>query len=169
MIFPATLRRLVIALNGCSGPRYFQCGTSGILPGTIVMEDDADEVTDCTSTGKPIGIAGCDAHHDLMTAYTAGDRMPVWLLGCGIDIYVKCVDVTTITLVWGAVIVTADSTTINGCGMVKDAYVVLTTANVTANGTERNVNGMAFAIGRALGDGSITSSVSRYVPVRLSI
>lgn len=167
MIFPATLRRLIIALNGCDGPRYFQCGTAGILPGTVVMEDDADEVTDCTSTGKPIGIAGCDAHHDLMTAYAAGDRMPVWMLGSGVDLYVKAEDATTITVVWGSIMDTADDTSKNGCIKMKDAFVALTTTNVTTNGTERNITDH-FVVGRCLGDGAVTSAVARYIPIRLS-
>lgn len=168
MIFPSTLRRLVIALNGCTGPRYFQCGTTGILPGTVVMEDDADEVTDCTSTGYPIGVAGCDAHHDLATAYTAGDRMPVWMLGSGVDLYVRAEDATTITLVWGAIMDTADDTSNNGSIKVKDDYIAVTTSIAASMGTERNL-GSRFWVGRALGDGSVTSAVKRFVPVRLSL
>ena len=168
LIFPSTLRRLVIALNGCDGPEYFQAGVGTIKPGHVVMEDDADEVTICTSTGRPIGVAGCDADHDLSTVYASGERIPVWMLGSGVDLYVMCVDATTITVVRGDIMDTADDTTDIGNARVKDAYVVLTTANVTANGTARNVTSF-FWIGRALGDGSITSNVTRYVPVKLSL
>ena len=87
MVFPATLRRMLIALNGYEGPEYYQAGDSSCKPGYVVMFDDADEVKICTSTGKPIGIVGCDADHDLMTVYAAGERMPVYPLGSGVDIY----------------------------------------------------------------------------------
>ena len=163
-IFPATLRRLVIALNGMSGPEYFQAGDSSCKPGMIVMEDDADEVKVCTSTGKPIGVVGCDADHDLGTVYTAGERIPIWMLGCGVDIYILCSDATTITVVKGGIIDTADDTTLKGTGRIADAMTVSTTTEYVH--TLRNST--FFWIGKALETGSITSAIARYVPVKLS-
>ena len=163
--FPTTLRRLVIALNGVDGPEYFQAGDSSLKPGMVCMYDDEDEVIICTTTGQPIGIVGCDADHDLSTVYTAGERIPVWMLGSGVDIYVMFVDATTITVERGDFIDTADDTTDTGCARVKDDYVVITTSGVE---TARN-NTIFFFIGRALMAGSVSSNVTRYVPVKLSL
>jgi len=165
MVFPSTLRRMIIAKNGHEGAEYFQAGDSECKPGNVVMFDDADEVKICTTTGQPIGIVGCDADHDLGTAYTAGERIPVWMLGSGVDIFVMCVDATTITVERGDFMDTADDTTDKGNARVKDDFVVVTTS-----GTVDARNGSIFFwIGRALAAGSITSNITRYVPVRLSI
>lgn len=168
MAFPSTLYRLVIALNGYDGPEYYQAGDSLMKPGYVCMEDDADEVKICTSTGKPLGIIGCDADHDLGTVYTVGERIPVYPLGCGVDLYVACVDATTITVVKSSIMDTADDTTLVGHARVKDAFIAITTTIAANMGTERNV-GSGFWIGKAQEAGSITSAVVRYVPVKLSL
>lgn len=167
MVFPSTLySRAVIALNGHEGPEYFQAGDSSMYPCTVVMYDDEDEVKVCTSTGQPIGIVGCDADHDLGTVYAAGERIPIWMLGSGVDIYVKCKDATTITVERGDFMDTADDTTLIGMARVRDDEIVSITTEYV--GTLRNT-GQFFLIGRALSAGSITSAVARYVPIRLSI
>lgn len=168
MIFPSVLRRLIIAYNGVEAPEYFQAGDALMKPGHVVMYDDADEVKICTSTGKPIGIVGCDADHDLATVYSLGERIPIWVLGCGVDLYVMCVDATTITVERGSIMDTADDTTDIGNARVKDAFIAITTTHANNMGTERNV-GTGFWIGKALAGGSITSNVTRYIPVKLSI
>ena len=166
MIFPATIRRLVIAYNGFKGPEYFQAGDSLLKPGMVCMEDDADEVKVCTTTGKPYGIIGCDADHDLMSVYTIGERIPVFPLGCGVDLYIRCGDVTPAqSITKGAAMDTADCTTWAGCGKVRDALVEITTT-VGANGTLRNISEF-FVLGIANATGTITTAVTRYVPVRL--
>lgn len=161
-IFPSTLRRLVIALNGYTGPEYWQAGDSLMKPGYVCMEDDADEVKICISTGTPYGIIGCDADHDLGTVYAEGERIPVYPLGCGVDIYVACKDALAITLTKGAIIDTADDTTLKGHGKVIDAPESTTVVTV------RNTSSK-FWIGRAQLTGSITTLVARYVPVKLSL
>jgi len=166
MIFPSTLYRLVIAYNGVEGPEYFQAGDSLMKPGMVCTHDDADEVMVCASDEYPFGIIGCDADHDLGTVYTIGERIPVWTLGCGVDLYVLCEDAATITVVKGSIIDTADDTTDNGSARVKDAFFA-TTSDSVANQTERNLT-MLFWIGKALAAGSITAAVKRYVPVKLS-
>jgi len=168
MAYPSTLRRIILALNGYTGPEYFQAGDSSLKPGYVAMYDDADEVKICTSTGKPIGVVGCDADHDLGTVYAAGERVPIYPLGCGVDIYVACIDATTITVEVGSIIDTADDTTLIGRGRVKDAFIAITTTIAANMGTERNV-GSAFWVGRAQEAGSITSAVNRYIPVKLSL
>ena len=73
MVFPATLRRIVIALNGYDGPEYYQAGDSSCKPGYVVMFDDNDEVKICTSTGQPIAHAGdeqfMETAQDLLKSY----------------------------------------------------------------------------------------------------
>lgn len=169
--FPVTLRRLVIALNGNDGPEYFQAGDSVCKPGMIVMEDDADEVKLCITTGLPIGVVGCDADHDLGTVYTAGERIPIWMLGCGVDMYVLFKFATTITLAKGVIAESqGGDTTMLGCAMTKTAYVAHTTDSGDATG--RVLTAM-FWIGRIQAAGSILTAVASdtgsYVPVRLSI
>lgn len=167
MEFPTTLySRIVIAKNGVEGPEYFQAGCATLKPGMVVMEDDDDEVTICTSTGMPIGIVGCDADHDLGTVYASGERIPIWLLGSGVDIYVLHEDHDTKTILRGSIIASSDDTTNNGKCKMKEAYIVLTTANATTAGTERNLMN-TFWIGRSLGDGTATSAVPQYIPVHL--
>jgi len=169
MIFPSALTtRLIIALNGVDGPEYFQAGDSNMKPGMVVMHDDADEVKICTSTGKPIGVVGCDADHDLSTVYAAGERIPIYMIGSGVEMFILCKDATTITVEKGSIMDTADDTTLKGHARVKDAFIPITTSIAAAMGTERNV-GIGFWIGRALAAGSITSAVARYVPVKLSL
>ena len=72
-----TLIRCVIALNGLTGPEWFQAGDGTIKPSYVVMEDDIDEVTICTADLAPIGIAGAISYLDLNTAYTSGIMIPV--------------------------------------------------------------------------------------------
>ena len=166
MVFPATLYRLIIALNGYDGPEYYQAGDGLMKPGMICMFDDADEVKICTSTGKPLGVIGCDADHDLGTVYALGERIPVYPLGCGVDMYV--IAKATMTVEIGSIMETEDETTLVGHGRLKTAYVILTTANVTANGTERNLTS-GFWIGKAIEAGAVTTAVTRYIPVKLSL
>ena len=168
MAFPSTIYRLIIALNGYTGPEYYQAGDSSCKPGMIVMEDDADEVKVCTSTGQPIGVVGCDADHDLGTVYAAGERIPVYPLGCGVDLYVLSGDNTTIDVNKGVIMETADLTTYVGCAKVKESFVVATTTFAASAVTERNLSSI-FWIGRALETADITSAVQRYIPVHLGL
>lgn len=88
----ATLTRLLLATYGIEGPEWFQAGDSLIKPGYVVVRDDHDEVKISPSTPEqPLGVAGCTSYHDLNTVYNAdaaGERVPVWLCGSGVDIYV---------------------------------------------------------------------------------
>ena len=166
MVFPTTLRRSIIALNGVHGPDYYQAGDANMYPGMIVAYDDSDEVKICTYALKPIGVVGCDADHDLSTVYALGERIPIWLLGCGVDLYVKCSDSSTVER--DDIIEMSDNTTLDGLGQRKVDYIVLTTANADTAGTERNMTTW-FYIGRALEAGALTTAVSRYIPVKLSL
>lgn len=170
--FSATLlNRVIIALNGHAGPEFFQAGDSLCKPGMVVMEDDSDEVKVCTTTGKPIGVVGCDADHDLNTVYTVGERIPIWMLGCGVDIYVRFQFATTITLAKGVIAESqGGDTTMKGSAMTKTAFVAHTTESTDATG--RILTAM-FWIGRIQAAGSILTAVASatgaFVPVRLSL
>jgi len=156
--YPTTLySRLVIALNGIDGPEYFQAGDSLMKPGSICMHDDGDEVKQCTTAGFPFGIIGCDADHDLSTVYTEGERIPVWVIGCGVDIFVYCKDADAKTILFGTLICTSDA--IAGVGSMQDPYV----------DTVERTDSWNFVIGRALVAGTLSAGAFEYVPVKLSL
>jgi hypothetical protein len=161
MAFPSTIYRLVIALNGYDGPEYYQAGDGNMKPGMVVMEDDADEVKVCISTAKPLGIVGCDADHDLGTAYSAGERIPIYPLGCGVDIYVLCQDAGAMAITKSLVMDSSDLTTYAGMGHLAD------TPEATTVVTVRNASSW-FWSGTALETATITTAIARYVPVKLS-
>ena len=168
--YPITLRRMVIAKNGVEGPEYFQAGDALMKPGMVCTHDASQpEVKKCITTAKPFGIVGCDADHDLGTVYAEGERIPVWVLGCGVDLYVLCGKgsaVATYTITKGTIIDTQDDTTQTGMGKPKTAYVAVTT--VTADSTGRGYTTL-FWIGTCLEGGTIsTTNAALYVPVKLS-
>lgn len=68
---------------------WFEAGDSLIKTGYIVGYDsgDAAEVTICATNGAPFGVAGKIADHDLNTVVSAGDSLPVYLLGVGSLMY----------------------------------------------------------------------------------
>lgn len=82
------LSSVKIALSGKEGPAWFQAGDSSIYIGYNVMYDDADEVkVAATNATASIGIAGCPSWHDNTAVFAAGVRMPVWLIGCGAEVW----------------------------------------------------------------------------------
>lgn len=157
----ATLYRCLVALNGCKGPKYFQAGDSSIKPGYVVMEDDADEVKICSTSGTPIGVAGCPAYHDLNTVYTAGERVPVYMLGSGVEIYVLHDGNSADTIEKGMQLQSSDNT----AGMVDakpDWTTKDTTTYSTTEFTERG-DTSNFVIGRASARYTITSGTTQYI------
>jgi len=85
----STLNHVLIAANGCEGPKWFQAGAAGIYIGYLVMYDDADEVkVATTSAAKLIGVAGCPSYQDSTDDFDAGTRVPVWIKGCGAEVWV---------------------------------------------------------------------------------
>lgn len=168
--YPITLRRMVIAKNGVEGAEYFKAGDALMKPGMVCTHDsDTAEVKKCITTTKPFGIVGCDADHDLGTVYAENERIPVWVLGCGVDLYVLCGKgsaVATYTITKGTIIDTQDDTTQTGYGKPKTAFVAITTA--TNDSTGRGYTTL-FWIGTALEGGTIsTTNAALYVPVKLS-
>lgn len=115
----ATLTRLVRATHGHT-PRWYQAGDSSTYPGHVVEDDDSDEVKICTASGIPFGVAGLKRGHDINSAYTAGEMIPVWTLRSGVEIYVLHDDDTgATTLNKGSFFVTDDANA--GCVMIDDA------------------------------------------------
>lgn len=163
----ALTTRVVVAYNGSEGPEYFQAGDSSCKPGYLVMEDDKDEVKLCISTAKPIGVVGCDADHDLSTAYTAGERIPIFMLGSGVDIYVYHGGKAGDSVEKGSIMETASSTTYAGT-MQEYIRATITTAVLAAKVTERLI-GPGFWIGRSQQTIVCTTGVASYIVVRLSL
>lgn len=164
MALPSTLYSgVIIALNGCTGPEYFRAGDSLLKPAMVCTHDAAaDEIKVCITTAVPFGVVGCDADHDLSTVYTVGERVPVFKIGTGVEIWVLSGDDVAITVTKGLVIETADLTTYKGCVKVIPDYVAVTTA--TADSTGR-VYTNRFHVGKAQTSATITSAVQRYIPV----
>ena len=152
-----TLIRCVIALNGLSGPAWFQAGDATIKPSYVVMEDDIDEVTICTADAPPIGIAGCPSYHDLNTVFSSGDPIPVWLRGCGVSIYVAFDnDTGAATYTRGSILVSDDAN--SGCVMIF-AY---------SDGDE-DTDSPNNMIGILLEEVTTTADALVYIPCRMSI
>lgn len=156
MAYPTTLRRMIVAFNGVEGPTYYQADAA-IKPGELVEFVDADEVAVCTTDDAAIGVCGCDADHDLMTDYNAGERVPIWLLGSGVIIYVLCYDADEKTIEFGTIMCSSDATA--GAGSMQDAY----------SDTAERTDFVTFLIGRAQEAGTLTAATVMYIPVLLSL
>jgi len=163
---PTTLYSgIIIALNGSDGPKYFRAGDSLMKPGMVCMQDAVQsEIKVCITTGVPFGIVGCDSDHDLSTVYTVGERVPVWLLGSGVELWVLSGDNTDIAFAKGQWAELADLTTYKGC--IKSwAHTQVTTGAVAAKLTERVISD-TFKIGISqMYIAEITSAIQRYVPL----
>jgi len=86
-----TLSSVLIAANGVEGPKWFKAtAASTIYIGYVVEWEDADEVVYMPTTKATIitGVAGCPSYHDNTTAFAAGARVPVWMIGCGAEVWV---------------------------------------------------------------------------------
>ncbi len=113
----ATLIRCLVRKRKGVRPNWYQAGDSSMYPSYLAQEDDADEVKICAASARPIGIVGCPTYHDLNTAYTAGEKVPIWMRGCGVIIYVLHDDDTgATTLDRGTALVTDDANA--GCVMI---------------------------------------------------
>jgi len=154
MAFPTTLRRLVVDSAG-QKPRYFQA-SAAMKPGEIVEYVTANTVAVCTTDDKAVGVVGCDADHDLMTDYSAGERVPIWMAGCGAVVYVLCYDADAKTIEVGSLICSSDATA--GAGSLQDAYT----------DTVDRTDSIWWAIGRAEEAGALGATTVMYIPVRLS-
>lgn len=141
-----TLSSVKIALSGREGPMWFQAGDSSIYIGYAVEFDDADEVkVAATNATAPIGIAGCPSWHDNTAVFAAGVRMPVWMIGCGAEVWATHDGVAgngSLALQYGDPVARSNST----AGLLEeDANYDLTTlgritrASTITNGTAKNI------------------------------
>ena len=160
----ATLTNCLIALNGIEGPEWYQAGDSLIKPCYVVMEDDADEVKICSTSGKPLGVAALDGDHDLNTIYTIGVSVPVYLIGSKISIYVLH-DGTAADVLTKGISVNASSNTA-GAVMLKPAWAAKTTTYNLAVHVER-ADTDHYVVGRSLITLTITSGTAAFIPIIL--
>ena len=156
----ATLYRCLLALNGMEGPEWYQAGDSSIKPSYLVMEDDADEVKICSTSGKPIGVAGCPSYHDLNTAFSVGERVPVWMLGSGVKIMVLHDGNSAEAVTKGAKLQSSSSTA--GAVRLKPDYTSKDTTYAYTEFSERGDTDN-FVIGRAAETVTITSGTAQFI------
>lgn len=165
MALPTTLYGgVIIALNGSSGPKYFRAGGSLMKPAMVCTHDsDTAEVKICGTSDKPFGIIGCDADHDLSTVYTAGERIPVYLIGSGVEVWIMCGDAGNMSVTKGAIMATADTATY--VGMIKMyEHVAITTDVSTAQLAQRNITS-DFHVGKSQDKDTVTATINKYLPV----
>lgn len=153
----ATLIRCLVQLNGNEGPKWYQAGDSSIKPSYCVQEDDADEVKVCAASTAPIGIAGCPSYQDLNTAYVAGVKVPIWMRGCGVVIYVLHDDDTGAATLNRGVLLAIDDAN-SGCVMV---WAYTDTAEATDT--------LSYVIGSLEDQVIISGDTATFVQCRMSI
>ena len=154
----ATLVRLLLALNGIKGPRFYQAGDSTLQPGYVAERDDADEVKVATTSNQiPFGVCGATSYMDLNTAVTAGRRIPIWLCGSGVEIMVlHDDDAGATTLIRGHLFMTDDANA--GCVELW-SYT---------DSTER-LDTLSGIVGRLLEDVVISGDTPTFIPLKLSL
>lgn len=78
--------------NGCIPAITFATHTDAVLPGHIVTNTGGAQKTCCwpdAAGDVSLGIVGCLPGHDVDTAYTAGDTVPVYMVGGGATVWVR--------------------------------------------------------------------------------
>jgi len=136
------LASVLIALNGVTGPKWFQAGDSSTYPGYVVEYEDADEiVVAATNSANLLGVAGLPSYHDSTTVFAAGKRVPVWLKGSGVEVWVTHDATGSITVEHGIPITRSDTTA--GLVEVDAALDLITlgfcTRGVTTAGAAKNI------------------------------
>jgi len=162
MALPTTLYGgVIIATNGITGPKYFRAGDSLMKPATVCTHDAAnDEIKQCGTTDRPYGIIGCDSDHDLSTVYTVGDRVPVWLIGSGVEVWILCGDADSVDIVKGSVMHTADSSTYPGKITLYTYHQATTFTDINAR---YPIN--EFFVGLSQEMDTVTATIAKYLPV----
>jgi len=70
----------------------FATHTDAVKPGHIVSQTGGTQKTCCwpdAVTDNTLGVVGCKPGHDVDTAYTAGDTVPVFMRGSGAVVWVR--------------------------------------------------------------------------------
>jgi len=154
----ATLTKCIISYNGITGPAWYQAGDSSIYPSYVVTRDTDEEVKIATASDAiPTGVAGCPTWHDLNTVYTAGDSVPVWEKGSGVEIYVLHDDDTgAATLIRGQLYQCDDA----------NAGAVMIWAYTDAAVATDSISGV---VGILTKDVTISGDTPTFIPLRLSV
>jgi len=152
-----------IALNGVTGPKFFQAGDSSIYPGYVVCKEDPDEVKIMPiDTLQAAGVAGLTSYQDNTAVYAAGKRVPVWLCGCGVEVWVTHDAAASATVDIGHYIAFSLTT----AGLVVDTFDPW--GIVSAAGAQI-AQGGRWAIGRCTRAISITSATKQNLRMILNI
>jgi len=154
-LLTALTSRFVVDSNNYS-PRYFQA-SAAMKTGELVEYVSANTVAVCTTDDHAIGVVGCDSDHDLSTDYAAGERVPIWMLGCGATVYVLCYDADQKTIEEGLFCCSSDATA--GAGSLQDAYT----------DTVDRTDSLWWTIGRFAESGTLLATTVTYIKVKLSI
>jgi len=108
------LSSVLIATNGVEGPKWFQNTTAAILYiGYLCEYEDADQILPSEQSGLGgilCGIAGCPSYHDNTAAFAAGARVPVWMIGCGAEVWVTHDATGSVTVLHGTPITWSNTT-----------------------------------------------------------
>lgn len=70
----------------------FATHTDAVLPGHIVTNTGGSQKTCCwpdAAGDVSLGVVGCNPGHDVDTAYTAGDTVPVYMVGSCAKVWVR--------------------------------------------------------------------------------
>ena len=106
--------RVLIADNGKAGPKWFQADATGIYAGYGVMYADPDEVkVAATDATKLVGVADCPTWHDRTAEFEAGQRVPVWMIGSGVEVQMThdgAIGNASLALEMGDLVARSDST-----------------------------------------------------------
>lgn len=159
----ATLNRCLIALNGVQGPKWYQAGDGSTKPSYLVMEDDADEVKVCSTSGTPIGVAAARGDQDLNTVYTSGERIPVYWKGSGVEIMVLWDGVAPISLKKYESQLERSATTA-GSVTIRASYSIPTSTTAVAGASWAETEYRdTYVIGRAGQTLTLTSGTTKYI------
>jgi len=138
------LSSVLIATNGVEGPKWFKAGDSLIYIGYAVEYEDADEVVVMPTTKTTVitGIAGCPSYVDNTAVFTVDDRVPVWMIGCGAEVWATHDGTGSVTCRFGDPITFSNTT----AGLVEldsardiDTIGTCTRYNSITNGTAENI------------------------------
>lgn len=133
-----------IALNGCTGPKWYHTNTADtIFCGYLVITSDYESVvvSDTTVNTPILGVAGLPSYKDNTLAYAANERTPVWIAGCKVEVWVTHDGHASEDWAQGAIVTQSDQTA--GLCELDAAYDVSSIGRVArgftvASGTKGN-------------------------------
>jgi hypothetical protein len=87
-----TPRDILIANGSGNFIKTFNNSTDAVCPGHIVTAVGETQKNVCWPDGANdtcVGVVGCAPGHDIDTAYSTGDMMPVYMCGSGAVVWVR--------------------------------------------------------------------------------